>query len=183
MDNKFNKTKYICMLSTVICVILMFFNYFTLSVPSLNELLISDSFSISFMTLPFFVSENVVGLLSQFGGNKLAILVLIMCALLKIVSLLLVVFALLGLWRVCIKKERSKVLISAHYAMLLLEFVSLVGIVFANIIINTFSSEISSLIGSNFEISFMPTLWLFLSIVFTLISVNLSQKLDKYLSE
>ena len=106
MDNKFNKTKYICMLSTVICVILMFFNYFTLSVPSLNELLISDSFSISFMTLPFFVSENVVGLRSEFGGNKLALLVLIMCALLKIVSLLLGVFALLGLWRVCIKKER-----------------------------------------------------------------------------
>ena len=181
MDNKFNKTKYICIISTLFSLVLMFFNYFTLSVPSLNELLSSDSFSISLMTLPFFVSENVIGLVSQFGGNSTALSVLILCALIKTASLFLVLVALLGLWRVFIKKEASRLLVKANYIILLLEFVSLVGIIFVNVIINTFSAQISSLLGSNFEISFMPTIWLFLSIAFSLISLHYSQKVDKFL--
>ena len=64
-----NKKELIIRIATIITtlasVLFIFFSWFTISLPALNTFLKSGEISLSFMTLPGFIQENAIGLITR----------------------------------------------------------------------------------------------------------------------
>lgn len=183
MKNIFKSFRIYTLVATVLSVIFLFPSWFSLSVPMLDSFLESDSLYISFFTLPGFLEEH--GLLTHItniGGKSAALTVLIASGILKYLCVLSAGLALYGLWKSCIKKKPTRFLISSQIIALVLHSVCILIIISFAIIINIFAGNLSQTTGFSeklLDVSFIPTVWFYLSFASCVLSLIFAIKYKK----
>ena len=171
------------LVATVLSAIFIFPSWFELSVPMLDSFLENESLYISFFSLPDFLSEH--GLLTHItniGGKTSALIVLLLSGILKYLCVLSAGLGLYGVWKSCIKKRPTRFILSSQIIALVLHFICLVIIISFKVILYIYSSNISDLSGLSpelFDVSFIPTIWFYLSLVCSVGSLIFSIKYKK----
>ena len=166
MDKNYNKLKYFTVATTVLSALFLYFNWFTLSVPMMESFLESASFSVSFVTLPALIEENALGLITRMGGKSTAITALLLCGILKYLCVLSTGLGLWGIWKMCVKEKRSRLIFASQLIALALQLLSFLLIILINVFISGYADSIAANMNMQegmLEFNFTPTLWLCLS--------------------
>jgi hypothetical protein len=124
------------------------------------------------MSLPGFMEENAIGLITRMGGKNTSVTLLILCGILKYICLLSAIFGVCGLWKVCITRRKSRFIFSAQVIAIAIEGFAFLLIIIINIVISNYAGVFADAMKvqeSLIDISFLPTLWLALA---TLCSVG-----------
>lgn len=166
--------------ATVLSAIFLFPSWFSLSVPMLDSFLEAGSVQISFFNLPSFLEENaLLTHITNMAGKSAALSVLIFSAILKYLCVLSAGLALYGVWKSCIKKRPSRFILSSQIIALSLSFISILIVVSFMVIMNYYAESISEVSGIStrfLDISFMPTVWFYLSLASSVCSLIFSGK-------
>ncbi len=184
-----NKRELIIRIATIITtlasVLFLFFSWFTISLPAFNTFLKSGEISLSFMTLPGFIQENAVGLITRMGGKSTSATLLILCGVIKYACLVSAIFGICGIWKICIKKRQSRFIFSADVIAIALEVFAFLIVVLVNIIMNSYANVFAAAMKvqeSLIDISFLPTIWMILATGSSIASLVLSNMYNKIIS-
>jgi len=166
-------TKNIVMLTTLISSVLLFFNFFLISIPLLESFLESSSFSISFFTLPGFIEKNAIGLITRLAGKGASVTLLMVCAFLKYICLLSSFFGIYGAVRLWFDRENTKFIFTSQLIVFAMCVLSFLLIITVNVFIFRYSSFLTEAMNleETLELNFLPTVWLFITSVTSLISL------------
>ncbi len=183
MKNIIRSFRIYTLVATILSVIFLFPSWFSLSVPMLDSFLETDSLYISFFTLPDFLVEH--GLLTQItniGGKSVALAFLVTSGIFKYLCVLSAGLAIYGLWKSCVKKKPTRFLISSQIIALVLHTICLIIIISFTVAMSIFAGNISDAIGFSeklLDISFIPTIWFYLSFASCILSLFLAIKYKK----
>ena len=177
--------KSIVMMTTIVSSILLFFNFFTISIPLLETFLESSHFSISFFTLPDFIDKSMVGLMTNLAGKGTSALLLILCAVIKYICLLSSFFGIYGVWKFYKDNKNTKFIFASqlvNFAMCVLAFLL---IMIVNVFIFRYAGFLSEAMNleETLELNFLPTIWLFLSAASSLFSLIKLGKMQDNIEE
>ena len=168
--------------ATLASAVLIFFNWFTISLPALNTFLKSGEMSLSFMNLPAFMQENAIGLITRMGGKSTSATLLILCGILKYVCMVSAILAVYGIWKICIRKRKSRFIFSSQVIAIAMEGFSLLLIIVINIVISNYAGVFASAMKvqeSLIDVSFLPTLWMVLATACSVTSLVCSNIYNK----
>ncbi len=162
MNIKTSCIKNIMMALTIITSLLLFFSFFTISIPLLESFLESNSFSVSFFSLPSFVEKNALGLITRFGGKGASVTLLILCAVFKYVCLLSSCMGIYGIWEVCRSKKNTRFIFASQVMALIMCFISFLMVITVNAFIFKYAERLTEIMNLNttLELNFLPTVWL-----------------------
>jgi len=186
MNKKDLIIRYATLVATLASAVFIFFNWFTVSLPALNTFLTSGEMHLSFVSLPGFIQENAVGLITRMGGKSTAVTLLLLCGVLKYVCIVSAIFGLYGIWKVCIQRRKSRFIFSAQIIAIAIEAFALLLIVIINIVLSNYAGVFANAMRvqeSLIDISFLPTVWMLLSIASSVGSLLLSNMYNKILSK
>lgn len=171
------------LVTTLLSAIFIFPGWFSLSVPLLESFLESDSLYISFFRLPeFIIDHGILTHITNIGGKSVSLAVLILCAVLKYMCVLSSGLAIYGVWKSCIKKRPTRFLISSQIIALVLHCLCIMIVLGFAIAMNVFSGSISAATGFSeklLNVSFIPTVWFYLSLISCVLSLIFAIKYKK----
>ena len=181
MELKKPDLKNMVMLTTFISSVLLFFNFFSISIPLLESFLESSSFSISFFTLPDFIEKNAIGLITRLAGKGTSVTLLILCAVLKYICLLSSFFGIYGICMFWVDKGNTKSIFASQliaFAMCILSFLLIITV---NVFIFRYASYLTEVMSleEKLELNFLPTAWLLITAIASLFSLVGLGKLQK----
>ncbi len=139
--------KYLTLITTLASAILMFFKWFTISIPGL------DAETHSFFTIPDLLAD-AAGVLSTYAGKSSAVMIILLGGILEYMCVLSAGLSVCGIWKNCIKEKKSRFIFSGQIISLCLHFLAALVMIGTNIIFNSIIG-ISNLI--------YPTIWYILS--------------------
>ena len=165
MNIKKSKLKNLTIAFTLATSVLLFFSFFTISVPLLKTFLESSSFSVSFFSLPSFVEKNALGLITRLGGKGASLTLLILCAVFKYICLLSSCMGLYGIWEMCRNKKNTKFIFASQVMAFAMCVLSILLIIVVNVFIFKYANRLSELMNLDtaLELNFLPTIWLCLA--------------------
>ena len=165
--------KSMVMLTTFISSVLLFFNFFSISVPLLDSFLESSSFSISFFTLPEFIENNALGLVTRLAGKATSVILLLLCAVLKYICLLSAFMGIYGIWKMHSDQSNTKFIFASQLMIFAVCVLSFAVIVIVNVFISRYAGYLTEAMNleETLELNFLPTVWLGLATVTSLFSL------------
>jgi len=148
---KKNVLKYFTLVITLVAASLVFFHWFTVSIPGL------EPEGHSFVTIPDLL-EDAAGMVSGYAGKSTAVMIILLGGILEYMCVLSAGLSVCGIWKNCIRGRKSRFIFSGQVIALCLHFLAALVMVGANVLVNSIIG-ISNLI--------MPTIWYILSVVFS----------------
>lgn len=165
MHIKTSCLKNILMASAILTSVLLFFSFFTISIPIFESFLESSSFSVSFFSLPSFVEKNALGLITRLCGKGTSVAVLLLCAVLKYVCLLSSCLGVYGIWEMCRKKKNTRFVFASAVMALAMCVLAFLVLIIVNVFILRYAGTLTEIMNleTDLELNFLPTIWLFLA--------------------
>lgn len=139
--------KYLTLITTLASAILMFFKWFTISIPGL------EAETHSFFTIPKLITD-ASGVLSTYAGKSSTVMIILLGGILEYMCVLSAGLSVCGIWKNCIREKKSRFIFSGQIISLCLHFLAALVMLGANTIFNSILG-ISNLI--------YPTIWYALS--------------------
>ncbi len=173
MHIKTSCLKNIMMASAILTSVLLFFSFFTISIPIFESFLESSSFSVSFFSLPSFIEKNALGLITRLCGKGTSVAVLILCAVLKYVCLLSSCLGVYGIWEMCRKKKNTRFVFASAVMALAMCVLSFLVLIIVNVFISRYAPALTEIMNldATLELNFSPTVWLFLATISSSVSL------------
>lgn len=183
MKTRIKSYKNLTVIATVLSAIFIFPSFISLSVPMLDSFLENGSLYISFFSLPDFVTDNgLLTHLTNISGKNAALGLLILCAILKYMCILSAGLGLYGAIKICVKKKPTRFIFSSQTIALSLSFIAFILVISFALAMGIFSGNISEASGLSEElldVSFVPTVWFYLSIISSVSSIIFCNKYSK----
>lgn len=157
--------KYLTLIIAAASASLVFFNWFTISIPGL------EPEGHSFVTVPSLL-EDAAGMVSGYAGKSSAVMIILLGGILEYMCVLSAGLTVCGIWKNCILERKSRFIFSGQVIALCLHFLAALVMVGANILVNSIIG-ISNLI--------LPTMWYILSVVLSVVTLVSLRFLNKEL--